>query len=314
MAKYRNQLPQLDGSTYLTDGGMETVLIYIDGIELREFAAFELLNDQRGTGRLYDYLARHAKIAVENETGFILDGPTWRASAAWGEKLGYSIADLERINLQSIELLEQVRTSFENEASKFVISGTIGPQGDGYQPAELLSEQEAEAYHARQIATFAASTADMVTAFTITHSAEAIGIVRAATSIYIPVVISFTVETNGNLPSGETLQQAIETVDQATDDAAAYFMINCAHPLHFEHVLRSDQTWVGRLKGLRANASSKSHAELDESEVLDAGNPAELAQQYRKLRESLPDVNVLGGCCGTDHRHIEEICIACVPK
>ena len=147
MAKYRNQLPQLDGSTYLTDGGMETVLVYIDGIELREFAAFELLNDQRGTGRLYDYLARHAKIAVEHKTGFILDSPTWRASVDWGKKLGYSIADLERINIQSIELLERVRERYENESSKFVISGTIGPQGDGYRPAQLLSEQEAEAYH-----------------------------------------------------------------------------------------------------------------------------------------------------------------------
>ena len=313
MAKYRNQLPQLEGGIYLTDGGMETYLVYINSIELREFAAFELLNDQNGTDRLYDYFARHAKIAVENKTGFILDGPTWRASTAWGEKLGYSIADLERINLQSIELLERVRTSFEKETSKFVISGAVGPQGDGYRPTELLNEEEAEAYHAPQITTFATSTADMVTAFTITHSAEAVGIVRAAVSIGMPVVISFTVETDGNLPSGETLQQAIETVDQATDDAAAYFMLNCAHPLHFEHVLCSDQPWVARLKGLRANASSKSHAELDESEVLDAGNPAELGKQYRRLRESLPEVNILGGCCGTDHRHIEEICMACVP-
>jgi len=311
MANYRTQLPQFDGGIYLTDGGLETVLVFTYGIELREFAAFELLNDTHGSDRIYNYFARHAKIATDNKTGFILDSVTWRASTAWGVKLGYSEEDLDKINLKSIELLERVRSNFESESSKFVISGALGPQGDGYQPTELLSEQAAEAYHTRQIATFAATNADMVTAFTITHSAEATGIVRAAASIGMPVVISFTVETDGKLPSGETLQQAIETVDQATENAAAYFMLNCAHPLHFEHILRSDQPWTGRLKGIRANASSKSHAELDESEVLDDGNPAELGRQYKRLTELLPDLNILGGCCGTDHRHIEEICMAC---
>ena len=312
MTKYRDQLPQLADEIFLADGGMETVLTFVDGIQLREFAAFELLDDPSGTEQLFEYFARHAKIAVEHKTGFILDSPTWRASVDWGKKLGYSIPDLERINRQSIELLVRVRERYENESCKFVISGTIGPLGDGYRPAQLLSEKEAEAYHVRQIKTFAASAADMVTAFTITHSGEAIGIVRAAASAGMPVVISFTVETDGNLPSGQTLSQAVEVVDHATGNTAAYYMLNCAHPLHFEHFLCSDEPWTERLLGIRANASSKSHAELDALEVLDDGDPEELGQQYRRMREALPNVNILGGCCGTDHRHIEAICRACV--
>tara|TARA_B110000438_G_C15699593_1_gene600432 strand:- start:73 stop:1017 length:945 start_codon:yes stop_codon:yes gene_type:complete len=312
MAKYRTQLPQLDGGTYLTDSGLETTLVFTDGLELKEFAAFELLNDTDGRERLYNYFARHAKIAKENKTGFILDSVTWRASSAWGIKLGYSEEDLEEINLKSIEILERVRNDFEGQSSKFVISGCLGPHGDGYKPTEKLSIQEAETYHTRQIETFSKSNADMVTAFTMTYSEEAIGIVRAAAYIGMPVVISFTVETDGKLPSGETLKQAIEAVDQATENAAAYFMLNCAHPVHFEHILLPDQPWASRLKGIRANASSKSHAELDESEVLDDGNPVELGRQYKNFMERLPDLKILGGCCGTDHRHIEEICMACV--
>ena len=205
MAKYRTQLPQLDGGIYLTDSGLETTLAFTDGLELEEFAAFELLNDTDGRERLYNYFARHAKIAKENKTGFILDSVTWRASSAWGIKLDYSEEDLEEINLKSIEILERVRNDFEGQSSKFVISGCLGPHGDGYKPTEKLSIQEAETYHARQIETFSKSNADMVTAFTMTYSEEAIGIVRAAAYIGMPVVISFTVETDGKLPSGETL-------------------------------------------------------------------------------------------------------------
>jgi S-methylmethionine-dependent homocysteine/selenocysteine methylase len=159
-----------------------------------------------------------------------------------------------------------------------------------------------------QIASFVGTAADLISALTLTYADEAIGIVRAAQAAGMPVAISFTVETDGRLPSGESLGEAVEAVDEQTGGAAAYFMINCAHPTHFEHVLEDAGPWLGRIHGVRANASTKSHAELDEAEQLDEGDPADLAARYRELRERMPNLNVVGGCCGTDHRHIDQIC------
>lgn len=127
----------------------------------------------------------------------------------------------------------------------------------------------------------------------------------------MPVVILFIVETDGKLPSGQTLKDAIETVDEATDGYAVYFMINCAHPTHFENV-STDEFWTKRISGIRANSSTKSHAELDERVELDEGNPAELDRQYRELLTKLPNLKVLGGCCGTDFRHISKIADFCL--
>ena len=126
----------------------------------------------------------------------------------------------------------------------------------------------------------------------------------------IPVVVSFTVETDGRLPSGQSLGEAIEEVDAQTEGAAAYFMVNCAHPTHFADVLEDDGGRVERIRGVRANASAKSHEELDQSDELDEGSPAELAEQYVDLTTRLRNLNVVGGCCGTDHRHIAAICTA----
>ncbi|MGL5793095.1 MAG: homocysteine S-methyltransferase family protein, partial [Waterburya sp.] len=184
----------------------------------------------------------------------------------------------------------------------------IGPRGDGYQPAELMSEIEAQYYHTEQIEVFSQSNVDLVTAMTMNYVEEAIGISRAAQQANIPVVISFTVETDGKLPTGQTLKDAIAQVDHATNSAPIYYMINCAHPLHFAHVLYSGGDWLDRIKAIRANASIKSHAELDEAEELDDGNPVEFGIQYQKLQTLLPNLNIFGGCCGTDIRHIEEIC------
>ncbi|HJS18167.1 MAG TPA: homocysteine S-methyltransferase family protein, partial [Anaerolineales bacterium] len=168
-------------------------------------------------------------------------------------------------------------------------------------------------YHREQIETFAASSADLVTAITMNYVEEAIGIARAAQKANIPVVISFTVETNGNLPTGQTLKSAVEQVEAATAGYPAYYMINCAHPTHFEHVLSEGGAWLGRLRGLRANASQRSHAELNEAPDLDEGNPVELGKQYARLKQRLPYLNVMGGCCGTDHRHLEQIAQTCAP-
>jgi S-methylmethionine-dependent homocysteine/selenocysteine methylase len=310
MSKYRSQLPQLFGGPFITDGGIETTLIFLDGFDLPSFAAFVLLESEAGTKALGNYFRRYADLAREYGTGFILESPTWRASSDWGAKLGYSEEALADINRRAIKLLAGIRSDYETAQTPVVISGCVGPRGDGYRPSAMMSANEAQEYHRKQIEVFSGSEADMITAITINYPAEAIGIAQAARSAGMPSAISFTVETDGRLPSGESIETAIKTVDAATQAAPAYYMINCAHPTHFEHELQAGKPWLSRLRGIRANASTKSHAELDQAQDLDAGNPHELAGQYRSLVDSVPTLNVLGGCCGTDHRHIEEICKA----
>ena len=311
MATYRDRLPQLQADKpFLTDGGIETTLIFHDGLDLPLFAAFHLLKDEAGRAALRRYYARYAAFARDRGTGFILESPTWRASTDWGRRLGYSEAALAEANRAAIELMVELREAYAGKAP-MVISGCVGPRGDGYRPEQIMGADEAEAYHHAQIRTFAATEADMVTAITMTHVGEAIGVTRAAQGAGLPVAISFTLETDGRLPSGETLAEAVQAVDAATDAAAAYFMINCAHPSHFAGVLAPGEGWTGRIRGLRANASKRSHAELDAATDLDAGDPQELAADYAKLRRLLPGLTVMGGCCGTDHRHVEAIAQAC---
>jgi len=311
MAKYRSNLPQLKGGVFLTDGGIETTLIFHDGQDLPYFAAFDLLKKAEGREALKRYFTTHATIAKANGRGFIFESPTWRASSDWGTKLGYSTADMAAVNRQAIALLEDLRSIFETSSTPMVISGCVGPRGDGYNPGEAMTAEEAEAYHSAQITTFSETEADMITAITMTNVLEAIGVTRAAQAAGMPVVISFTVETDGRLPSGESLKEAVEAVDTATGSGPVYYMINCAHPDHFVGALDAGETWATRIRGVRANASRLSHAELDEAEELDDGNPEEFGRQHRDLQRMMGHMVVMGGCCGTDHRHIEAICRSC---
>jgi S-methylmethionine-dependent homocysteine/selenocysteine methylase len=311
MAMYRQRLPQLDGGMFLTDGGIETTLIFHDKLDLPYFAAFCLLKDKIGRDALVRYYRSHASIAHANGSGFILESPTWRASADWGAKLGYSAEAIADINQAAIALMAELREEFQTPRTPIVISGCVGPRGDGYDPGQVMTEAEAKAYHSQQVAAFADSDADLVTGITMTNTPEAIGLVRAARARNLPVVISFTLETDGDLPTGQSLKEAIVAVDAATGKAPAYYMINCVHPAHFEAVLAANEPWVKRLRGIRANASRRSHAELNEAPDLDDGNPAELGAQYAALLRRHQQINVLGGCCGTDHRHIEQIARAC---
>jgi S-methylmethionine-dependent homocysteine/selenocysteine methylase len=306
----RTELPQLKGDLFLTDGGIETTLIFSRGLDLPEFAAFDLLNSEKGVVELRDYFVPYLDLAKQHGAGFVLESPTWRASPRWAEEIGYSPEELDHLNRRAIALMAELRDRYESDVSPIVISGCIGPQDDGYNPQQILSAEEAEKYHSTQVETFADTEADMVTAITMTYIDEAVGITRAAQAAGMPVSISYTLETDGRLPSGRPLGDAIEETDAATGEGPAYYMINCAHPTHFEDVLDPDQQWARRIKGLRANASTKSHAELDEATELDAGDPDDLGERYARLREQLPELNVLGGCCGTDDRHVAAVCRA----
>ncbi len=302
--RFRQALPQLRATPFLTDGGIETTLIFHDGHELPHFAAYDLLTREGGEDALRRYFEPYVRIAREARVGVVLETATWRASADWAARLGQTPRQLDSLNRRAVELLEEVRRAHETNEAPIVISGCVGPRGDGYVVGEAMSADAAEAYHATQIGTFAGTAADLVTALTMTYADEAEGVVRAARAAGMPVVISFTVETDGRLPSGQPLRDAIERVDARTGAYPAYFMVNCAHPSHFDAVLEPGSAWTDRVMGLRANASRLSHAALDDAEELDSGNPEELALEYVALRDRLPRLTVLGGCCGTDHRHI----------
>ena len=295
-------------STFMTDGGLETDLIFNHGIDLPEFAAFDLLKNKEGKEVLRKYYLDYLNISKQKCSGFILEAPTYRANPDWALKIGYSLESLDAVNKTAVRELEKLRSDYENESFKIAISVCIGPRGDGNSPTNKMSVEMAEEYHSAQIKSIVDTNADFISALTMNYNEEAIGIVKAAKKNNIPVVISYTLETDGTLPSGETLEAAIITLDKKTDNYVSYFMINCAHPNHFASILDPNSKWTNRIKGLRANASNKSHSELNESETLDIGDKEQLAREYQNLKLLLPNLSIIGGCCGTDHTHLKEIC------
>lgn len=306
------RLPHQSNDLFLTDGGLETTLVFLEGFDLPCFAAFDLLKDERGYNAIKNYYKRYLQIAKQAKAGFILESPTWRANPDWIEKTGYPAAALSDINTKAVELMARLKTEFENDVQPILISGCVGPRGDGYKPGHTMTIDEAQQYHAAQIGVFSNTAADMISAITMNYAEEAAGIARAAAAVALPSVISFTVETDGKLAAGMSLQDAIELVDASVTQPPLYYMINCAHPTHFISELEAaqDQPWVKRIKGIRANASCKSHAELDESTELDRGDLQQLGDEHKKLKLMFPHINIFGGCCGTDEEHVAKIAAA----
>ncbi len=306
-----DSLPHRAGCLFLADGGLETTLIFQKGVDLPMFASFVLVTTPEGRETLKAYYRPFADLAVRSGTGFILQTPTWRANPDWGAKLGYSPEGLEAVNRRAVELMQELMAEYRTRTAPFLITGCLGPRGDGYVAGEGMTVEEARHYHAAQVQVFAAAGVDMVSGMTMTMAEEAAGIALAAADAGVPVVISFTVETDGRLPSGIGLGEAITMVDAVTESAPAFYMINCAHPVHLEAVLTADAPWLRRIGGFRANASKRSHAELNVARTLDSGDPEDLGRRFHALRRKMPWLHVVGGCCGTDHRHVAAICTAC---
>jgi S-methylmethionine-dependent homocysteine/selenocysteine methylase len=303
-------LSQLSGDRpFIADGGLETVLIFLDGIDLPDFASFPLLDTEGGRDALTSYYETYVAIAARHERGVVLDTPTWRASLDWGARLGYGPDRLVEINCRAVALVRDV--AGRHPGTDVVVNGAVGPRGDGYVVHAAMSVGEATRFHGLQARAFAEAGADMMTGVTMTYVEEAVGITRAAVDAGIPVAVSFTVETDGRLPSGQSLGDAISRVDDITTGAPSYFLVNCAHPTHFHEILEqgAGSEWLGRVKGVRANASTMSHAELDIATELDRGDIVDLAGWYHRLHR-LIDLRVVGGCCGTDHEHIDAIAAA----
>ncbi len=312
MKNQTHRLPHQSDTPFITDGGLETTLTFHEKLDLPCFAAFPLLRDDAGREILKDYYRSYAQLAIRYRAGFVFESTGWRGNPDWAEKLGYSPTELDAANRDGIQLMHEIRAVHETTQSPMIISGAIGPRGDGYRIGATMSPEQAARYHEPQLRTYREAGADLVSAFTMTYVEEALGIANAAAALDVPVVISFTLETDGRLPSGQPLREAIKSLDARAAQAPAYYMINCAHPSHFIAEMEAGAGWLERIVGLRANASCRSHAELDESPDLDAGNPNELGRQYLELREILPSLNVFGGCCGTDLRHVEAICESCL--
>jgi homocysteine S-methyltransferase len=300
-------LDRLDDGLYMTGGGLETTLIFREGYELPLFAAHQLLRTEDGTAVLRRHFEESARLARELGVGLVLQSPTWRASARWGAELGQSPEDLAALNRAAVALVEDLRARFETPASPMILSASVGPAGDAYRPEGRLDAADAERYHSVQLATLRDTAVDMAMAMTMTYADEAIGITRAAARLGLPVAVSFTLETDGRLPGGDPLAEAVERVDEATGGAPLHYMVNCVHPAHLAPVLSAGGAWRERVRGVRVNASAKSHAELDGAAELDEGDPADLAERCAALREALPGLRMLGGCCGTDARHVRAI-------
>jgi len=290
----------------VTDGGLETWLVFGHGIDLPAFAAYPLAATDDGRALLVQYYEYYAAIAARAGVGLVLEAPTWRANPDWAASLGHDRDELAQMITAAIGVVHEVRGGWSSDAP-FLIGGAVGPRGDGYRIESKMTAADAARYHSMQIGCMAGQAIDVVTAMTIGYVEEAVGIAVAARDVQLPVVISFTVETDGRLPAGTALGAAIEATDAATDGYPTHYMVNCAHPSHFDQVLDTSAPWIGRIGGIRANASTLSHAELDEMTELDSGDPVDLADRYVALRSALPALRVLGGCCGTDHRHVAAI-------
>jgi len=286
---------------------IETTMIFHEGVDLPEFAVFVMLDNGKNADTLRNYYRRYLDIAAESNSGFVLEAATWRASRDWGAKIGYDADAIDTANRDAVKMLVELRAEYAASGIPIVISGNVGPRGDGYVAGEAMTADEAYEYHREQVSVLADSGVDMITAMTMTNTAEAIGIVRAANEVKLPSVIGFTTETDGRLPDGTSLEDAINTVDSEADGRPVYYMVNCAHTEHFDHALSAGAAWTARIRGVRANASRLSHAELDEAEELDDGDPHEFGELHRELRTRFPDIAVIGGCCGTDHRHVAAV-------
>ena len=309
MALTTNPLHSLRSTRFIADGGLETSLIFLQGLELPHFAAFPLIDDEAGRSALAEYYAPYLLLAGERQLGLVLDTPTWRANPDWASLVGYDRDALDRVNRDAVAFVRRLAEG--TDIGCVLINGAVGPRGDGYVVGATMNVTEAANYHALQVRALAEAGVDLVTATTMNYVEEALGVARACEAAGVPFAIGFTVETDGRLPSGQTLRSAIEAVDaQASPE---YFMVNCAHPTHFSHVLDEGGEWLARIVVVRANASTMSHAELDEAEHLDRGDIPGLFDEYVSLGRVLPELRVVGGCCGTDHEHVAAISRALLP-
>ena len=299
--------PRLEGKFYLTEGGTETEILYKWGYELPEFAMFPLLDNPEADECIRGIYRRYFDVAEANNTGLLIMGHDYRASPDWAKKLGYSLEGLAEMQHRTIGFLTDMRAEYDGRVSDVYVSGCIGPRGDAYGTGGDISEAEAEDYHSVQLSTLKETHADMAIGVTFNNIPETIGLIRAAKTIGVPLGVSLTLTPEARLRSGPTLKEAVETIDEKTDGAAAWFGTNCSHPVEFEPAISDAGPWTGRLRYIRPNASKMEKMVLCKLGYLEDGDPVELGKQMGDVARRFPKADILGGCCGTDERHLGEI-------
>ena len=298
--------PAAEGRLYLTEGGIETEIMYKDGFELPQFAMFPLLDDPAALEAMKGIWRRMLGVAADAGFCVVLNGLDYRASPDWGKLLGYSDEGLATMQLRCIDFLRDLARDYESHIEKIYISGTIGPRGDAYALHRTITAAEAEDYHSVQLATLARAGVDMAWAMTFNNIPEAVGLTRAAKTAGLPLAMGLTLDSSCKLKSGPTLAEAVTEIDRQTDTGPEFYACNCSHPLEFEPALDGGE-WQGRLRCIRPNASAMEKIALCKLGHLEDGDPVELGAQMADVATRLPHMDIFGGCCGTDERHLREI-------
>jgi len=306
MVKHITFPPQSKGRFYLTEGGTETELMYRHGFELPHFAMFPLLDNPKAVSKMREMFRSYLDVAAEHDFCALMGGLDYRASPDWGDLLGYSPASLSDANLQSIEFLRELAHEYSSQVPEILIQGLIGPRGDAYERNETITENEAEDYHSVQLETLKKANVDSALAITFNNIPESVGVARAAAKIGVPLAISLTLDSNSKLHSGPSLAEAVTTIDEETNQAPEYFLINCSHPLEFEPAIEPGD-WVRRVRGVRPNASKMDKMALCQIGHLEEGDPEELGRLCGDLARQYPHMDIWGGCCGTWDNHLNEI-------
>jgi S-methylmethionine-dependent homocysteine/selenocysteine methylase len=298
--------PRKPGLLYLTEGGVETEIMYKWGHKLPHFAMFTLLDKPEAMADMKSMFARALEVAATQKTGLVLSSLDYRASPDWAALLGISADGLRDVHFRTVAFMKEVAAPFVEKIPDLVFSGVIGPRGDAYGKGGGITEEEAEDYHTPQLKNLRDAGADMACALTFNNIPEAVGVARAAKAVGIPLGLYFTLNSKGTLGSGPTLKEAVESVEEITQGAPSYYGLNCSHPLEFMESLE-DGDWLKRVRSIRPNAVRMEKVALCKLGHLEDGDPEELGQQMGDIRQKFPQMDILGGCCGTDERHLGEI-------
>ncbi len=284
----------------LTDGAIETRAVYEFHRDLTDLEVFTLLGDAQGREILHTIYSTYAQIAAKFNVPMQLGTPTWRASRNW-------TGDVAEVNAQAVALVREVASS---TGARVVIAGVIGPSSDGYDPSGALNTEDAVTYHREQASALASAGVDLLYAPTFPVTDELQGAARAMSEMKLPFAVAPMLHADGKMPDGTTLAAAIARLDE---DAAArpwHYMLGCLYPTHaataLESLFRSAPALAHRVVGLKANGSPLPPESLDGSTTLQTTAPDVFARDLWECAQNF-GLHVLGGCCGTDTRHIEAL-------
>ena len=242
-------------------------------------------------------------ISVAHKAGrpIFIGTPTWRANKERLSEAGVS----SNVNRDAVDFMKRLRSEWSSWKENIPIAGLIGCKNDCYKPVEGISLRDAYDFHSWQIEKLAEPGVDFLLAATIPTLPEATGIALAMAQTGIPYMISFVINREGTILAGNSLEQCINEIDVASGKPPLGYMINCAYP-SFLNAHIQPKAVLSRLIGFQANASSLDHAELEGSATLQVEKIAEWGEEMINLNRTY-GVKILGGCCGTDARHLQYI-------